>query len=768
MDCTLDECGMKTHLSPLFQKTSVRYLFAVVAVTFTFALRIWLIPLTGTGAPFVLFFAAILATSLFAGVRPGIFAVFLSMPLAAHMFVMRAGYPVFQVVFQSLLFGVDGLVVCYLTSLTNKGRKSAEHANRQLRSANEEISRSMARTREVIELAPDAFLQADLNARFTDVNQAACRMLGYDHNELVGKTVFDIIPAEDVPRLEAVRTELLKRGAVVRREWTLIRKDGTFVPVEVGSNILPDGRWQAFVRDVSERKRIEAERQVFVAFLENSPDFIGIADQNRKTIYVNPAGLRMVGLPTDYPVEKTVPPDFYTAEQRAYASVEIRRSLYEQGRWRGETYYRHWQTEQAIPVSAEHFLIRDPKTGRLLGMGTISRNISEARRLAAEREQLLASERQARQQAETVSEQLRQSEERFRLTLDEAPIGMALVTADRRLSRVNRAFCDMVGYSPDELKTMRYPTITHPDDVYIDTEHMERLARGEIPRYRIEKRYVRKDGEIVNIVLSRSILRDRDGAPLYYITQTEDITEIKRAEEALRRAVAERDHVLGIVAHDLRNPLSNIIVACSTLEPGVRESERRLIEIVLRAATHANRLIQDLLDVSLVEVGQLKIERHRVSATDLVCDAVRMQAPLASSSGIDLRLAVDKGAPDVFCDRDRLLRVLENLIGNALKFTHAGGHITVGAAPKDHEVMFWVEDTGCGIPSEDLTHVFDRFWQATTKAGRLGAGLGLPITKGIVEAHGGHIWAESKFGKGSSFFFTLPLAGAGTTQDRAA
>jgi PAS domain S-box-containing protein len=530
--------------------------------------------------------------------------------------------------------------------------------------------------------------------------------------------------------------------------------------------MLPDGRWQAFVRDISERKRIEAERQVFVAFLENSPDFIGIADQNRKPFYINPAGLRMVGLPADYPVEKTESPDFYTPEQRAFASVEIRRSLYEQGRWHGETYFRHWQTQQAIPVSAEHFLIRDPKTGRLLGMGTITRDISEARRLTAEREQLLASEREARRQAETANEQLRLSEERFRLTLDEAPIGMALVTSDKRFSRVNRALCDMVGYSPEELTTMTYPTITHPDDVYTDAELIGQLARGEIPRYRLEKRYLHKGGGIVNIMLSRSLLRGPDGAPLYYITQMEDITEQKRAEEELRRAVAVRDQVLGIVAHDLRNPLANILMACATLDWRGQESELKPKELISRAAQRMNRLIEDLLDVSLVEAGQLKLERQRIAVKDLVSEAVGMQAALASSSQIDLRLAAGADLNDVLGDRHRLLQVLENLIGNALKFTQAGGHITVGAVPKDHEVMFSVSDTGCGIAPQDLTHIFDRFWQATARTSRLGAGLGLPITKGIVEAHGGRIWVESLFGRGSSFFFTLPLADVNATERR--
>ncbi len=108
-------------------------------------------------------------------------------------------------------------------------------------------------------------------------------------------------------------------------------------------------------------------------------------------------------------------------------------------------------------------------------------------------------------------------------------------------------------------------------------------------------------------------------------------------------------------------------------------------------------------------------------------------------------------------DHDRLLQVFENLIGNAIKFTGVGGRITVGAASKEQEIMFWVADSGCGIASDALPHVFDRFWQATT-GDRRGAGLGLPIVKGIVEAHGGHVWAESTLGRGSTFFFSIPTA----------
>jgi signal transduction histidine kinase len=137
-----------------------------------------------------------------------------------------------------------------------------------------------------------------------------------------------------------------------------------------------------------------------------------------------------------------------------------------------------------------------------------------------------------------------------------------------------------------------------------------------------------------------------------------------------------------------------------------------------------------------------------------------MQAPLASASNVEVRLEVGEGVRDVWGDRQRLLQVFENLFGNALKFTPEGGRITVGAAATDKEVVFSVADTGAGIAPENLPHVFDRFWQATARAARLGAGLGLPITKGIVEAHEGRIWVESAAERGTTFFFTAPIAPA--------
>jgi signal transduction histidine kinase len=170
-----------------------------------------------------------------------------------------------------------------------------------------------------------------------------------------------------------------------------------------------------------------------------------------------------------------------------------------------------------------------------------------------------------------------------------------------------------------------------------------------------------------------------------------------------------------------------------------------------------NRLIQDLLDVAVMESGQLTIKRSQLSARELIVGAADMQRPLASASSLELRVDLDREVPDIWGDRDRLLQVFENLIGNAIKFTKAGGCIVVGATSRDHDVIFRVADTGSGIAPEILPRVFDRFWQATS-TNRQGAGLGLSITKGIVEAHGGRIWVESTPHRGTTISFTIPKA----------
>ena len=173
--------------------------------------------------------------------------------------------------------------------------------------------------------------------------------------------------------------------------------------------------------------------------------------------------------------------------------------------------------------------------------------------------------------------------------------------------------------------------------------------------------------------------------------------ENARLYRAAVHASQLRDQVLGVVAHDLRNPLSTILMQTSALRrhgPALERRSQKPMEVVHRGATRMNRLIQDLLDVARMEAGQLPMERARLSAGGLIAEAVDMQRPLASSSSLELRVEVDPDVTEIWGDRNRLLQVFENLIGNAIKFTQAGGRITAGATSRDDEVVFWVADTG--------------------------------------------------------------------------
>jgi len=191
---------MSAHAERLLKHTATRYLAAVAAVAAALLLRMLLEPITGNGARFVLAFAAVLVVSLFVGVGPGVLTLALSVPLTAYFSVTRAGTPVSQAVIQALLYVVDGLIILYVASIVTKKRRSLDDANRELRRLTDEAAQAEARARQVIELSPDAFFLANLEARFTDVNHAASDMLGYTREELLGKTIFEIIPAEDAQR----------------------------------------------------------------------------------------------------------------------------------------------------------------------------------------------------------------------------------------------------------------------------------------------------------------------------------------------------------------------------------------------------------------------------------------------------------------------------------------------------------------------------------------------------------------------------------------
>ena len=234
--------------------------------------------------------------------------------------------------------------------------------------------------------------------------------------------------------------------------------------------------------------------------------------------------------------------------------------------------------------------------------------------------------------------------------------------------------------------------------------------------------------------------------------------ENARLYSSARRATKARDEVLAVVSHDLRNPISAIAMCARILReaPPADDAEReKMLTAITEATVWMQQLIRDLLDVSAIEAGRLSVERQPASIAAIVSTATGMVSGEVEERSIDLRVDIPDATAPVTADASRIVQVITNLLGNAVKFTEAGGIVTIRVRNEPSVLIVSVSDTGSGIAPDALPHIFDRFWQARATP-RAGSGLGLAIARGIIEAHGGRIWVESELGKGSTFSFSLP------------
>jgi len=445
------------------------------------------------------------------------------------------------------------------------------------------------------------------------------------------------------------------------------------------------------------------------------------------------------------------------------------------------------------------------------GMGAVvtTRDVTELRQVEAERRELLARERTAREAAEAA--------ERRAAFLAEVS-GVLDASLDYSLTLTNLArllIPDLADYCLiDEVEEdggTRRVAIAHIDPVKeklllrddrnppdadpasrpvvrvirtgepklvpeVKDAEIDALARNPARRAILEKLalcsymmvpLVARDRTLGAITLVSSESRRKYG-PADLAMAEEVARRAARAVDNARlfgqsqQAARAREEVLAVVSHDLKNPLTTILLTASSMLDsssgknfGAGELEQ--LDWIARSSEQMSGLIHGLLEVARAESGQVPLDRSAVKADDLVAEAFERFHLPAQQQKVCLEEVQHAPGIRVHADSQRVLQVFANLIGNSIKFTPPGGSIALGAAAAARTVRFWVRDTGPGVAPEDLAHIFDRYWQARRTA-RGGTGLGLAIARGIVEAHGGSIWAESKPGEGSKFCFTLPIA----------
>ncbi len=599
------------------------------------------------------------------------------------------------------------------------------------------LRESERRYRALFDNSMDAVLLTAPDGTIAMANVAATAMLGYTEEELRELGQHALLDRGDPRVADAIKER--RRTGRFRGELRMIRRDGTRFPVEVSSAVYRHGRtgeWTSlFVRDVTHRHTEEAEREALMAELEAERRWLrsvietvpmglllhsadGRLDFNFHAVELFGIGVSSIrGTPRAahrvlYPDGSPVPPD-QTVSARALRTGE---SI------KGAEFLIERRDGVRVPILGSAAPIRD-REGRIVGAVSVFQDVTDRVHTA---------------------EAIRTSERVLAGIFEILPVGLWVTDQHGRIVRENAAGARIRGgLYPDARKSGEWGL----SGALRGETRVGEIIRVETP-----------DGSTKKVRHSALPLHDEQGRFVAAILVDEDITSLKEAMAALRRAVQARDDVLAIVAHDLRNPLTGIVMHSQRLERTVDEPRtREAISAIRTNAQRMNRLIEDLLDVTRIEQGALAIDPTIIRADALLSDVVETERAVAAKNSIQVALDL-RGAPvEVWADQERLVQVLGNLIGNAIKFTQQNGRIVVGAAPRGGECVFWVADTGPGVSAEALPHLFDRFWQAD-RGDRRGAGLGLAITKGIVEQHGGRVWAESTPGNGTTMFFTIPLA----------
>jgi len=481
--------------------------------------------------------------------------------------------------------------------------------------------------------------------------------------------------------------------------------------------------------------RVLRDRDRFGAVVEQSPDFIAMADLNGRLIHLNASARDMLGLEPGAPLTMTLPSLFGNVTSRRI-TTEALPSLRAKGLWKGEgTLVRADGRE--IAISQVLHLQRD-ETGAPCGLTTIIRDISDIK---------------AHEQA------LKVSEEAFRAVMEYATVGMGIISTTGRWLRVNPALCRLFGYSEIVLLANDFQSILHPDDRAEVLSLWETVARGDRESVQSENRYYRWDCGVVWADVSLSLVRHPDGRPNFIVAQFEDVTKAREVE----RMKAE---FISIVSHELRTPLTSIRGSLGLLN-GVQadtlpEKARRLVQLAYDNSDRLILLINDILDIDKISSGHMRFDIRDHDLDQLIRNAVEANQPYAAKFNVFLTASPVPAGVRLHVDAARFHQVLSNLISNAAKFSPPGETVTINVAEIGSAVTISVVDRGAGIPEAFRARVFGKFSQADSSATRqaAGTGLGLHISQQIVHHMGGQIGFESTVGVGTAFWVTFPRVGA--------
>jgi PAS domain S-box-containing protein len=574
-------------------------------------------------------------------------------------------------------------------------------------------------------------------------NSASHQLLGYDQLDLVGRSAVDVFPDTFVETLNAhigrSTTEVIITDLIGRTRQgnpiSLKVQTTTWIDDEHGPQhalILSEATEDAKIDRLTKRELVRANNalkgaQIGVFEYDAITDTVIVSDIWRGLLDLDPSDT------TDAQVEwrnRLHPDDIEAAEEPTRiclegiserASCEYRLRTKDGANWR-------W-IRASITVDLRD---REGKVTRVVGSMTDITQQKEA------------------------ENDLRRSVAQFRSAFDNATIGMAIIGLDGRFLDANTALCNLLGYSETDLLKTDFQTLTHPDDLGADLYQLNRLIAGEIPAYQIEKRYIRSNGAVLWGLLSVGLVSDAKGNPDHFISQIADVTEQKRSHEM-------RSEFVTTVSHELRTPLTSVLGALSLLssfdEESLSDDAQRLIYIAQQNGKRLHALVNDILDFEKFSARQTLFVTSKHRIIELLEEAVLANMVTAQKFGVRYDIDFKERAVTGHVDPIRFQQVMTNLLTNAAKFADKGSAIEISAKGHLKDVRISVTNQGEGISDSFKDQIFKPFSQAenSTTRSRGGTGLGLNISKQIVEQTGGTIGFDSTPGGKTTFWFTVPV-----------
>jgi len=507
------------------------------------------------------------------------------------------------------------------------------------------------------------------------------------------------------------------------------------------------------------------------AILSSAASLVVATDRDGTVVLFNKAAEKALGYGAGEVIGKRTPALWHDRQEMAERARKLSEELGTPVQPRLDVFFTKGRDQDAesnectfvrkdgsrFDVSLTVTSLRGPE-GEVVGFLGLSEDITA--RKQAERQRDAAIEGLAA----TVRE-LRKSEETFRAAMGAASIGMALVQPDGRFMKVNDALCTLLGYPESELLANDFQSITHEDDLDRDLGLLRQALAGQLGAYRMEKRYYHKSGRVIWALLSVSLVRDVSGKPDYFVAQIQDITDQREAERI-------KSEFISVVSHELRTPLTSIRgslgLILGAFSASLPEKAARLVSIAHQNCERLIPLINDILDIDKIASGKMRFEMQETSLAQVMKRAVETTEPFAQRYEAQLELQPVAADIRITVDEDRFVQAVCNLISNACKFSPQRGKVVIAAGVASGQVHLSVSDNGPGIPEEFRGRVFERFSQADSSAVRRagGTGLGLHITRQIVERMNGRIGFETDLGKGTTFWMEFPLvvhsAAAGT------